>query len=42
MMEHVSAAKKFLMCVKYRKYKPLSKPKKCVKCVPKTVKDFNT
>ncbi|XP_008254593.1 uncharacterized protein C9orf85 homolog isoform X2 [Oryctolagus cuniculus] len=25
--------------VKYSKYKPLSKPKKCVKCLQKTVKD---
>ncbi|KAM4850129.1 uncharacterized protein C9orf85 homolog isoform X1 [Urocitellus parryii] len=25
--------------VKYNKYKPLSKPKKCVKCLQKTVKD---
>ncbi|XP_072815690.1 uncharacterized protein C9orf85 homolog isoform X2 [Vicugna pacos] len=25
--------------VKYGKYKPLSKPKKCVKCLQKTVKD---
>uniref|UniRef100_A0A8C5XY49 Uncharacterized protein n=1 Tax=Microcebus murinus TaxID=30608 RepID=A0A8C5XY49_MICMU len=25
--------------VKYSKYKPLSKPKKCVKCFPKTVKN---
>nr|XP_034354818.1 uncharacterized protein C9orf85 homolog [Arvicanthis niloticus] len=26
-------------CVKYSKYKPLSKPKKCVKCLQKTVED---
>uniref|UniRef100_A0A8C0PCX8 Uncharacterized protein n=1 Tax=Canis lupus familiaris TaxID=9615 RepID=A0A8C0PCX8_CANLF len=25
--------------VKYSKYKPLSKPKKCVKCLQKSVKD---
>ncbi|XP_051818079.1 uncharacterized protein C9orf85 homolog [Antechinus flavipes] len=25
--------------VKYSKYKPLSKPKKCIKCLQKTVKD---